>query len=158
MNDPLATNRRTFPLSLLFVMLTGFAVMAAAAAPLFRDLDLEDSPEYLGAMVGGLVAGALLGIIIGLFQFHRGWGVLYGSAVGSGIGMIAGLMTRVSPDRVGALIQAVVIGSGILLITAWLIRPAIPPDEADIITAVEVLDERLRPQSAPPNDQRDTFA
>ncbi|WP_425614831.1 hypothetical protein NA78x_004710 [Anatilimnocola sp. NA78] len=146
---------RAFPLSLLFLILTACAVMAAAVAPLVRDVDLLDPPEYLPAMLAGLLAGAFVGSMIGLFQFYRLQGVLWGMGIGGGLGMTVGLIARIPIDRAGALIQAVMIGSAILLITAWLIRPAKhEPDE--LITASDAAGETPKLPSAPTNAPRDT--
>jgi len=157
MKDDSSHNRQAIPLSLLFLIITGCAVMAAALSPLTRDLDLDEPEQYLTSMFGGALAGVVLGGLIGLFQFHRLAGVLWGVAIGAALGFMAGLMMRVPVAQTTTLIQAVLIGSAILLVTAWLIRPTIPePDE--VIEAMDITNEVTKPRSAPTSDPRDTSA
>lgn len=139
MNQPAPSNRRTYPLSLLFLVLTCAAVLAAVAAPMLRTLNGKDLvaslPTVIAAIFISMLCGALLGMIIGLYQFDRKAGVICGLLVGSGIGPLVGLLLTVRREHVGSLMQVVIVGSAIIVLIAWLIRPAEQPRDEEIVNA-----------------------
>lgn len=141
--------RRTYPLGLLFLILTSAAILAAVVAPLVRAIDWNDVsahfPEVLAAMVGCVVGGCLLGMLMGLYSFHRSTGVPIGLAVGAAVGPLAGLLVGVGAQSLMSLAPAVLIGSVILILVAWVIRPAEKKnDDDEIVLATEVKDPRYQ--------------
>lgn len=119
--------RRTYPLALLFVVLTCAAILAAAAGPLFRAIDWSDGfggllELVLAAVAAGLAGGAL-GALIGLYHFQRLNGVLCGLAVGAVLGPLAGMLMTTGAASLSSVAPAVLIGSVILLFVGSLIRP-----------------------------------
>lgn len=145
MSESPSSGRQTYPLSLLIVILTGCAVLAAVIAPQVRKFELDDWLNNVDRLVGAIVAcglgGALLGAFIGLHQFRRWQGVLTGAILGLFIGPVAGLLMTIDRQSVGSVVQAVLIGCAILVATAWLIRPGIREDDRDeVIDAVEAYD------------------
>ncbi len=159
MNDPVST-RRTYPLALLFLILTSSAVLAAVAAPLIQGLDIEnvfDSlPELIGVLLGSMIGGAIMGLNLGLFQFHRLSGVICGLLVGAVIGPLAALLMTVQTSKISALVQAVLIGSAILLLVAWLIRPAIPTADDEVFRAVLAVEKSEQSKPAEPGQTNRT--
>jgi|GEM_PF-6919394 len=122
-----ANNRRTYPLALLFLILTAAAILAAAIGPLLRANDwawFDNLFEFAIAFVLSALVGSALGAFIGLYHFHRWAGVLCGLAVGAMLGPLAALLLSVGAQSIGIVAPAVIIGSAILLAVAWLIRPA----------------------------------
>lgn len=149
MPEPTSSSRVTFPLALLFVIVTGAAVIAALIGPLLRDVEwdeLEFGPT-LGLLLVATVGGSILGGLLGLFQYNRLLGVAVGLWVGGMIGPVALLLTTVPTSKISAVVPAVCIGSGILLLIAWLIRPPAPPEETEeIVSAVLVSKPEERPK------------
>jgi hypothetical protein len=137
--SPPKQNRRTYPLALLFLILTSTAILAAVAGPLFRAIDWEDAgADVLYVVFLALISiacGGLLGMIVGLYQFHRLPGALAGLAIGSALGPLAALLLNLGSQGLGALLPAVLIGSGILLIVAWFTRPPLRTDEEEVVQA-----------------------
>lgn len=125
MNTP--TSNRTYPLALLFLILTCAGILAGAIGPLLRtnSFDWWDNAfvVVIVAILSALV-GSALGALVGLFHFDRLAGVFSGIAVGAVLGPFAVLLVVEGPKSLGIIAPAVVIGSAILLIVAWLIRPA----------------------------------
>ncbi len=138
--------RRTYPLGLLFLILTATALLAGVAAPLLRALDWNDVganlPRLLAAMVGCMLGGCLLSMMMGLYCFHRSTGVLVGLVVGAAVGPLAGLLVSVSTQSLLSLAPALAIGSVILVLVAWAIRPVEKKAEDEIVMAAEVKEPR----------------
>lgn len=145
-NLPDTEGRRTYPLGLLFLILTAAAILAGVAAPLLRALDWNDVvaalPQVLAATMICVLAGCLLGMLMGLYCFHRATGVLIGIAVGAVIGPLAGLLVTVGAKSLLSLAPALVIGSVILILVAWAIRPAEKTADDEIVMATEVKEPR----------------
>lgn len=137
--SPPQQNRRTYPLALLFLILTSAAILAAVAGPLLRAIDWEDATSdvlyVLIALLISIACGGLFGMIIGLYQFHRLPGALAGLAIGAALGPLAALLLNLGSHGLIALLPAVLIGSGILLFVAWFTRPPLRMEDDDVIEA-----------------------
>lgn len=147
MNAPQSEGRRTYPLALLFLILTSAAILAAVAGPLLRGIDWSEVgdhlPEVAIAIVVSILCGSLLGMILGLYHFHRATGVFIGAAVGAAVGPLAGLLMSVRTQSLLPLVPTVFIGSAILILVAWFARPAEKKsDEEEIVMATEVEEPR----------------
>lgn len=147
MSQPTPSNRVTFPLALLFVILTGAAVIAALIGPVLRDVDyaelLRDPLPAIALLMGATIGGVALGAMLGLFQFNRLLGVIVGASVGGLIGPVAILLTTVPTSKINSVVPAVCIGSAILLFIAWLVRPPAPPED-------EIVNAELAPEERSP--------
>jgi predicted lipid-binding transport protein (Tim44 family) len=143
-NTPDTEGRRTYPLGLLFLILTSAAILAAVAAPLVRAIDWNNigDPKVLAAIFGCIMGGCLLGMIMGLYCFHRSTGVLIGLAVGAAVGPLAGLLVSLGTESLMSLAPALLIGSIILILVAWAIRPGEKKVDDEIIMATEVKEPR----------------
>ena len=122
-----APSNRTYPLALLFLVITCAAILAAAIGPLVRANSFEwfeSTFELSVAILVSIIIGSTLGALVGLYHFDRRTGVLCGIAVGAIVGPVAALLLTVNATGVGVVAPAVIIGSAILLIVAWAIRPA----------------------------------
>jgi hypothetical protein len=137
--SPAKQNHRTYPLALLFLILTSAAILAAVAGPLLRAIDWEDAtadvPYVLIVALVSIACGGLLGMIVGLYQFHRLPGALAGLAIGSALGPLAALLLNLGSHGLVTLLPAVLIGSGILLIVAWFTRPPLRTEDDEIVEA-----------------------
>ncbi|WP_254506999.1 hypothetical protein [Anatilimnocola floriformis] len=125
MNAP--SSNRTYPLALLFLILTCAAIVAGAIGPLLRASRFdwyEDAFELAVTTIVSAFVGSMIGIAVGVFHFNRVAGMLSGLAVGAILGPLAALLLAVGTHSIGIVAPAVFIGSAILLIVAWLIRPA----------------------------------
>lgn len=147
-----STSRVTFPLALLFVIVTGAAVIAALIGPILRDINFgelaEEPVQVLLLLMATSIAGTILGALLGLFQFNRLLGVAIGAWVGGVIGPVALLLMSVPAEKVSSVVPAVCIGSGILLFIAWLVRPPVPPEaEEEIVPAVLANERDGQPQA-----------
>jgi integral membrane sensor domain MASE1 len=147
MNAPQSEDRRTYPLALLFLILTSVAILAAVAGPLLRGIDWskvgDNLPEVTIAIVVSVLCGCLLGMILGLYHFHRATSVLIGAAVGAAVGPLAGLLMSVGSQSLLPLVPTVFIGSAILIMVAWFARPAEKKsDDDEIVIATEVKEPR----------------
>jgi len=87
-------DRRSYPLSALFILMAACAVVAALLAPLSRAvgdgrIEFSDAAE---ASVCGAVLVMLLGAVVGLYHHRRwrglGWGILTGGAIGMFMGPV----------------------------------------------------------------------
>jgi O-antigen/teichoic acid export membrane protein len=123
-------SRQTYPLSLLLVIVTGCAVLAAVLGPAVRNFRWDDWFDHLAylaiAIIACLLVGALLGVFIGLHQYRRWTGVLSGAWIGAVIGLLAGFLMTIDRENLAMVVQAVVIGCVLLVATAWLVRPPLP--------------------------------
>jgi hypothetical protein len=143
MPDPVASRRVTFPLALLFLVVTGAAIIAALIGPLLRDIDWSEVEieNVVGGLIASVIGGSILGGLLGLFQYNRLVGVAVGLCVGATIGPVALLVTTVPTSKVSSVVPAVCIGSGILLLIAWLIRPPAQVEEPEEIVAATLVSE-----------------
>lgn len=143
MPEPVSSSRVTFPLALLFVIVTGAAVIAALIGPLLRDIEWNEVEieNVIGGLIATTIGGAILGGLLGLFQYNRLLGVAVGVGVGGTIGPVALLVTTVPTSKISSVVPAVCIGSGILLLIAWLIRPPVPPDASEEVVAATLVSE-----------------
>lgn len=141
-----SSRRVTFPLALLFVIVTGAAVIAALIGPILRDIDFgelaEEPAQVLMLLLGMSIAGTILGALLGLFQFNRLLGVAVGAWVGGMIGPVALILMTVPTEKVSSVVPAVCIGSVILLLIAWLVRPPAPPEAEEEIVPATLANER----------------
>jgi hypothetical protein len=125
MNTP--TSNRTYPLALLFLILTCAAILAGAIGPLLRSNSFDWFDNAFAVVIAAVLSallGSALGALVGLYHFDRLAGVFSGVAVGAVLGPFAVLLVAEGPNGLGIVAPAVVIGSAILLIVAWLVRPA----------------------------------
>lgn len=91
MND-LLFSRRSYPLSLLFVMVTGCGVITAFTTPVVRAVlsDQLSLPAALAAHFLSALAGLPTGAVLGLYHHRRSRGLFWGAVTGIGVGFMAG--------------------------------------------------------------------
>lgn len=117
MDDPTTTQRRSYPLSALFVLMAACAVVTALVTPVSRAVvagDVGVSSATMASAVGAIVV-MLLGAIVGLHHYRRGRGVLIGSMTGVGIGLICGPIV-LSPASAFPSLMSMSAGGAMILI------------------------------------------
>lgn len=108
-----------YPLSALFVLLAGCAVMSALLTPIVHAVVARvlTIGQVAGASVGGAILVGLVGGVVGLYHYRLwrgvGWGVLTGGILGTLIGPVM----LAPPEAIGHLVITSIGGSLVLLIT-----------------------------------------
>jgi len=110
---------RSFPLSSLFVLVAGCAVVSALLTPVVRSVasgDLGARETALSSAAGGLVV-MVIGVVVGLYHYRPlrglGWGLLTGGV----IGLLVGPIMLTPGKSFGTLVGMSLGGAVVLLIT-----------------------------------------
>ena len=113
-----------YPIGALFVLVTLGAVLTVAIAPQIRELgrDGADVIRAVGSAVIGGVCGLALGMILGALSHRWARGLLVGAGWGLVLGAIAGLISTASLSHLPRMAAAMVVGSAIIVIVAYVMR------------------------------------
>jgi hypothetical protein len=125
MNAP----RRGYPLGALFVLVAAAAVLVAGIAPLFQQAvkgELASTGEFVASVVIGICCGVIVGAMLGMLQFHKGMGVVLGIFAGTAIGAVGGCLAMLPTRHLLAAAVPMVIGSGLVVGVALLMRRVNP--------------------------------
>ena len=123
------SSRRGYPLGALFVLVAAAAVLVAGIAPLFRLAvkgELASTGELVASVVVGICCGVIVGAMLGMLQFHKGQGVLLGIISGAAIGGVGGGLAMLPTKHLLAAAIPMVIGSGLVVGVALLMRRVNP--------------------------------
>ena len=118
MSDTIHNRRRSYPLSVLFVLMTACGVVSAFTAPVVRAVvsgGLRVTDALVAHVVGGLV-GLMIGAILGLYHYRRVRGLFWGVATGIGVGFMAGPIVLAPPRESAHLAITSVCGAVLLFI------------------------------------------
>jgi hypothetical protein len=113
-----------YPIGALFVLVTLGAVLTVAIAPQIRDLgrDGADVTRAVGSALIGGVCGLALGMILGALSHRWIRGLLVGAGWGLVLGAIAGLISTASLSHLPRMTAAMIVGSAIIVIVAYVMR------------------------------------
>ena len=117
-------NRRVYPLSVLFIVTAGCAIVAALMTPLLRAV----GDGQVGLLEAGLIAiwgsgfGMAIGGVVGLYHFRRMRGLLWGLVTGMFVGAALGPLSLVPVDAVPSLFGLSLVGSAVLVAAAAAFR------------------------------------
>jgi len=125
MSDP-STDRRSFPLSALFILMAACSVVAALLAPLSRavgsgKIGIGTAAE---ASAGGAVLVMLIGAVVGLYHHRPGRGLGWGILTGGAIGMVMGPVVLSPQSAFPSLLTMSVGGAAALLAVSTMFRSA----------------------------------
>jgi hypothetical protein len=115
---------RGYPLGALFVLMTIGAVLTVAIAPQIRELSQDDAdvtPAVVAVVAGGVV-GLVLGAILGLLSHRWGIGLVLGAGSGTLLGLVAGLLGTTPARHVPRIAVAMLFGSAIIVVVAYVMR------------------------------------
>ena len=118
------SDKKTYPLSFLFVIVTICAVIIAMCVtflPAFHDISVGKS-VFAKALAWGGLGGGILGMIMGCYRIHRGYGVLVCGLIGVFVGSITSCLVLVDADSFPKLVTSQVGGSVLILFLAALLR------------------------------------
>jgi len=115
---------RGYPLGALFVIVTLSGVLIAGVTPLVQ-LAASGKAEVVPLVIAvgcGMFAGGITGIVVGVHHFRRLLGAALGLMAGTIIGGMSGLIALLPEDRLGAAAAAILVGSGLVVGVALIMR------------------------------------
>jgi hypothetical protein len=117
-------DRRSFPLSALFILMAACSVVAALMSPLSRAI-AEGKIGVMDASVAS-VCGALivmlLGAVVGLYHHRPARGLGWGIVTGGGIGMVMGPVVLSPQNAFPSLMTMSIGGAAALLAVSTIFR------------------------------------
>ena len=119
--EPDQNVQRSFPLSVLFVLIAACAVVSALLAPAMRAIVTGQigAMDAITASVGGAVCVMLIGAVVGLYHYRPLRGLAWGTLTGGVIGMFAGPI-MLSPHEAFGSLMTMAIGGAVVLIVSGL--------------------------------------
>lgn len=119
------TPHRGYPLAALFVLIAACAALAGAVTPVLRAAFRGETDEELliGLVIGCAVVCMFLGAIVGMLNFRWLVGAALGSATGLVLGALAGLLIMTPMQALPPVAVSLVVGSGLMVGIALLMRP-----------------------------------
>ncbi len=119
-----AGDRRSFPLSALFILMAACSVVAALMAPLSRaigegKIGVSQAAE---ASACGAILVMMLGAVIGLYHHRPARGLGWGILTGGGIGMVMGPVVLSPQSAFPSLLTMSVGGAAALLAVSAIFR------------------------------------
>ena len=122
-------DRRSFPLSALFILMAACSVVTALVAPLSRavgagQIGLDSAAIASGC---GALAVMLIGAVVGLYHHRRARGLGWGILTGGGIGMIMGPVVLTPQSAFPSLLTMSFGGAVALLAVSAMFRGAARP-------------------------------
>lgn len=120
------TDRRSFPLSALFLLMAACGVVTALVAPLTRAIGKGDVGMSAAAIASacGAVIAMLLGAVIGLYHHRPARGLGWGIVTGGGIGLVMGPVILSPQSAFPSLLTMSVGGAVAMLAVTALFRGA----------------------------------
>ncbi len=117
-------DRRSFPLSALFILMAACSVVAALMAPLSRAIGEGKVAVSEAAVASACGAGLvmLLGAVIGLYHHRPARGLGWGIVTGGGIGMVMGPVVLSPQSAFPSLLTMSIGGAAALLAVSTLFR------------------------------------
>lgn len=118
------SEKKTYPLSFLFVIVTICAVIIAMFVtflPALYDASVGKH-VFAGAFLWGGLAGGILGMIMGCYRINRGYGVLICGVLGVLVGSTTTCLVLVDADSFPRLVTSQVGGSVLIVFLAALVR------------------------------------
>jgi len=117
---PTSPPKSGYPLSMLFLLMGVSGIVAGFVAPAVREWVSGKIPTMdvvMAAISGGIILG-LIGAFTGLAHFRRGQGMLWGTLVGSLLGVLFGPIGLASQSGSFNQVIAAVVGSFVLVVAA----------------------------------------
>ncbi|HJN09972.1 MAG TPA: hypothetical protein QF564_14900 [Pirellulaceae bacterium] len=117
-------DRRSFPLSALFILMAACSVVAALMAPLSRAIgegEIGVSEAALASACGAVLV-MMLGAVIGLYHHRPARGMGWGILIGGGIGMVMGPVVLSPHSAFPSLLTMSVGGAAALLAVSTMFR------------------------------------
>lgn len=114
---------RGYSLADLFLLVTACAVVAAAVAPVLRQL--PDGDHWIAAAwaaVGASLLGVAWGIVLGLHGYYKLRGVLECAGLGALLGALAGPLKCLPAEAFSTAVLSSLVGSVLLVIVALATR------------------------------------
>lgn len=114
---------RGYSLAELFLLVTACAVVAAAVAPVLRQLsDANRWQAAAWAAVGGALAGVAWGVVLGFHRYFKLKGVLECAGLGALLGALAGPLYCLPYEAFTTAVLSSLVGSVLLVIVALATR------------------------------------
>ena len=125
---------RGYPLSLLFLLVAAFAVVAAVMSSGLRSVAIRPTDEWIewAGAIGTMALAVLLGAIIGLHHHRRLRGLGWGTLTGLIVGLMAAPLAIVPEAALPHLTRATIGGSVILLFIAAIVRLTTRPTRVSL--------------------------
>ena len=146
--------RRSFPLSALFILMAACAVVAALMAPLTRAMGegkIGVADAAVASACGALMV-MLLGAVIGLYHHRPARGLGWGIVTGGGIGMVMGPVVLSPLSAFPSLLTMSVGGAAALLVVsamkmetlvtapcAGVVAALLPLQVGDVVSAGQIV-------------------
>ena len=119
-------DRRSFPLSALFILMAACSIVAALMAPLSRAI-VAGTIGFSDAAFASACGGALvmmMGALVGLYHHRRARGLGWGLLTGGLIGMVMGPVVLSPVSAFPSLLTLSVGGAAALLVVSAMFRGA----------------------------------
>ena len=124
MNEVPQPSRHTYPLSALFVLMAGCAVVASLVTPVARAVvaGKVGVPETITASVMGTILVTMLAGLIGLYHYRQWRGFLWGILTGALLGVVIGPVALAPIEAVPSIFSMSLLGGVMLVVIGAIFR------------------------------------